>query len=234
MRAEAGPRKKTALLRHESGWLVPHGSTPTAHILKHALGKSGGLGLDMTGSAENEWLCAKLVAAMGPKVAGCELARFDDITALVVERSDRRRAERGNRILRLPQEDSCQITGTPPTGTHESDGGPGIETIMRLYMGSQESVQDRETFSTPQILVWLLAAPDGHAKNYSVFIERGGRFRLTPFYDIMSAYTVLGHSTGLIAPEKLKLRWRSGARTATTRGRESVCVTSGKPCAAPA
>ena len=64
---------------------------------------------------------------------------------------------------------------------------------------------DRETFFTTQILFWLLAAPDGHAKNFSVFIERGGRFRLAPLYDIMSAYPVLGHGTGLIAPERLRL-----------------------------
>ncbi len=201
----AGAQEKTALLRHEGGWLVPHGSTPTTHILKLPLGKIGGLGLDMTGSVENEWLCAKIVAALGLDVARCDMARFENVTALVVERFDRRRSENGKRILRLPQEDFCQITGTPPTGKYESDGGPGIETIMRILMGSQESAQDRETFFTAQILFWLLAAPDGHAKNYSVFIERGGRFRLTPLYDMMSAYPVLGHGTGLIAPEKLKL-----------------------------
>lgn len=201
----AGAQEKTALLRHEGGWLVPHGSTPTTHILKLPLGRIGGLGLDMTGSVENEWLCAKIVAAMGLDVARCEIACFEDVTALVVERFDRRRAESGNRILRLPQEDFCQITGTSPAGKYESDGGPGIETIMRILLGSQESAKDRETFFTAQILFWLLAAPDGHAKNYSVFIERGGRFRLTPLYDIMSAYPVLGHGTGLIAPEKLRL-----------------------------
>jgi serine/threonine-protein kinase HipA len=132
------------------------------------------------------------------------MARFEDVTALVVERFDRRRAENGKRILRLPQEDFCQITGTPPTGKYESDGGPGIETIMRILLGSQESAKDRETFYIAQILFWLLAAPDGHAKNYSVFIERGGRFRLTPLYDIMSAYPVLGHGR-LIPQKKLKL-----------------------------
>ncbi len=201
----AGAQEKTALLRHEGCWLVPHGSTPTTHILKLPLGNIGGLGLDMTGSVENEWLCAKLVAALGQEVAGCEIARFEDVTALVVERFDRRKAARGTRILRLPQEDFCQITGTPPTAKYEADGGPGFETIMRLLLGSQNATKDREGFFTAQILFWLLAAPDGHAKNYSVFIEREGRFRLTPLYDIMSAYPVLGHGSGLVAPEKLKL-----------------------------
>jgi serine/threonine-protein kinase HipA len=107
--------------------------------------------------------------------------------------------------MRLPQEDLCQVTGTPSSGKYESDGGPGVEAVMRLLLGSRVSAKDREAFFTAQILFWLLAAPDGHAKNFSVFIERGGRFRLTPLYDIMSAYPVMGHGSGRIPPEKLKL-----------------------------
>jgi serine/threonine-protein kinase HipA len=201
----AGAQEKTALLRHEGQWLVPHGSTPTTHILKLPLGRIGGLGFDMTGSVENEWLCAKIAAALGLDVAGCQIAHFEDVTALVVERFDRRMNVDKQRINRLPQEDFCQITCTPPSGKYESDGGPGIQTIMHILLGSQEAAKDREAFFTAQVLFWLLAAPDGHAKNYSVFIEGGGRFRLTPLYDIMSAYPVLGHGSGLIPPEKLRL-----------------------------
>lgn len=38
-----------------------------------------------------------------------------------------------------------------------------------------------------------------------MFIERGGRFRLTPLYDIMSVYPILGHENNSMPPEKLKL-----------------------------
>jgi serine/threonine-protein kinase HipA len=37
-----------------------------------------------------------------------------------------------------------------------------------------------------QIVFWLLAAIDGHAKNFSIFLTPGG-YRLTPLYDVMSA-----------------------------------------------
>jgi serine/threonine-protein kinase HipA len=33
---------------------------------------------------------------------------------------------------------------------------------------------------------WLRGATDGHAKNFSVCLQPGGRFRLTPLYDVMS------------------------------------------------
>lgn len=37
----------------------------------------------------------------------------------------------------------------------------------------------------------ILAATDGHAKNFSLFIESQGRYRLTPYYDIISMYPAL-------------------------------------------
>jgi hypothetical protein len=35
-----------------------------------------------------------------------------------------------------------------------------------------------------------------HAKNFSVFLLPSGAYRLTPRYDILSAYPVLGHGRG--------------------------------------
>lgn len=56
--------------------------------------------------------------------------------------------------------------------------------IMRILLGSRDAANDREAFLTTQLFFWQIAAPDGHAKNFSVFIERGGRLRLTPMYDM--------------------------------------------------
>jgi serine/threonine-protein kinase HipA len=110
----AGAQEKTALLYRGGRWMVPHGSTPTTHIVKLPLGRIGGLSLDMSGSVENEWLCLKIVAAMGFKTTNCEIAHFEDVEALVVERFDRKLSSDGSWIMRLPQEDFCQATGTHP------------------------------------------------------------------------------------------------------------------------
>lgn len=201
----AGAQEKTALLRVGNRWMIPHGTTPSTHILKLPLGRIGGLGLDMSHSVENEWLCAKIATAIGLATANCEIRRFGDVTALVVERFDRRFSEAKTSIVRIPQEDFCQVTATASDRKYEFDGGPGIRDIMDVLLGSQNATKDRESFFTAQILFWILAAPDGHAKNFSVFIERGGRFRLAPLYDIMSAYPVLGKGTGFIPPQKLKI-----------------------------
>jgi serine/threonine-protein kinase HipA len=105
----------------------------------------------------------------------------------------------------LPQEDFCQATATSPALKYESDGGPGIGKIMELLLGSQSAAEDRRGFMRTQLVFWLLAAIDGHAKNFSVFLLPGGAYRLTPLYDILSAYPVLGHGRGKFSPHKIKM-----------------------------
>jgi serine/threonine-protein kinase HipA len=204
----AGAQEKTALLWHRQTWCEPLGATPTTHILKLPLGQVGGMQADMSTSVENEWLCARVVEAYGLPVARCEIAHFEDQKALVVERFDRResRGESGRRwIQRLPQEDFCQATGTPYLNKYQSDGGPGIDDIMRVLGTAERPFDDRRTFFACQVLFWMLAAPDGHAKNFSLRINAGGSFALAPIYDVLSAHPVLGKSRGHIAPQKLKL-----------------------------
>jgi len=99
----------------------------------------------------------------------------------------------------------CQATGTSPGLKYESDGGPGIATIMELLLGSDNSAEDRRDFLLTQLVFWMLAAIDGHAKNFSVFLLPAGAFRLSPRYDILSGYPVLGHGRGKLAPEKIRM-----------------------------
>lgn len=96
----------------------------------------------------------------------------------------------------VTQEDMCQTFGLPSSVKYESDGGPGIARIMAFLMGSSEALKDRYDFMKFQVFQWLIGATDGHAKNFSVFIQAGGSYRLTPFYDIISAFPVLG-GTGI-------------------------------------
>lgn len=114
------------------------------------------------------------------------------INSRLVERFDRRWNAERTVLLRLPQEDMCQTFGLPSSVKYESDGGPGIARIMAFLMGSCEALKDRYDFMKFQVFQWLIGATDGHAKNFSVFIQAGGSYRLTPFYDIISAFPVLG------------------------------------------
>ncbi|MEJ7746616.1 MAG: type II toxin-antitoxin system HipA family toxin, partial [Luteimonas sp.] len=201
----AGAQEKTALLWHEDNWHRPLGTTPTTHIFKLPLGRVGNMQADVTSSVENEWLCAQIVAAYGLPVANCAIACFEEQKALVVERFDRRLAVAGTHWLRLPQEDCCQALAVPPAIKYEADGGPGIQAILDLLLGAQDAVADRLTFFKTQIVFWLLCAPDGHGKNFSVAIEPQGRYRLTPLYDVLSAFPILGRGANQLAPERARM-----------------------------
>ncbi|WP_299696999.1 type II toxin-antitoxin system HipA family toxin [Hydrocarboniphaga sp.] len=200
----AGAQEKTALLKFGEQWRRPRGTTPSTHILKLPIGTGGG-GNDLTTSVENEWLCAQILKTYGVPVAECWMDRFGEQKVLAVERFDRKRAADGSWIIRLPQEDFCQAVGVPSDRKYESDGGPGIQPIMSMLLGSSQAEQDRYDFLKTQMLFWMLCAIDGHAKNFSVFIEAGGSYRLTPRYDVLSAFPVLGTSKGNISPHKAKM-----------------------------
>ncbi len=201
----AGAQEKTALLWHANQWWRPTGATPTTHILKLPLGLVGNMKLDLRDSVENEWLCAQILDAYGVPVARSHPLTFEGQRVLGIERFDRTWSEDGSWLMRLPQEDMCQATGTPAHARYESDGGPGIDRIIDLLNASRRRAQDRETFFRAQLLFWLLCAPDGHAKNFSISLHAGGSFSLTPLYDVVSAYPVLGNGPNQISPHRVKL-----------------------------
>ena len=196
----AGAQEKTALLFWQDKWNVPHGSTPTTHILKPQIGMRGDI--DLSHSVENEHLCMKLTTALGLATARTEIADFGGRRVLVVERFDRLwTADR--RLLRLPQEDCCQALSVPPTAKYQAQGGPGIAAILDLLRGSDDPEADRRNVMKAQIVFWLMGAIDGHAKNFSIFLSPGGRFRMTPLYDVMSAQPAV--DAGQIRHNKMKL-----------------------------
>ena len=190
----AGAQEKTALLLVDEQWCIPKGNTPTTHIIKLPIGEiqQANATLDLKDSVENEYLCIELARALGFAVPNVKIIQTDNIKALAVERFDRRWTKDRAGLLRLPQEDICQVFGMPSSIKYESQGGPSIAQIMELLMGSSNALEDRYNFMRFQVFQWLIGATDGHAKNFSIYIDKGGSYRLTPFYDILSAYPLLG------------------------------------------
>lgn len=198
----AGAQPKTALLFDGQRWGVPSGRTPTTHILKPPTD-----GFD--GHAENEHLCLALARALGLPAAKSEVRRFEDQTAIVVERYDRVRSAKA--IQRVHQEDMCQALRVHPSQKYQNDGGPGPKEIVNLLraniampssmavntfaintMGAQTAValrladSDVQTFLDALIFNWVIAGTDAHAKNYSILLGAGGLVRLSPLYDLAS------------------------------------------------
>jgi serine/threonine-protein kinase HipA len=169
-------------------------------------------------------LCSLIVQEFGLPVAACEPLQFEDVKVLVVERFDRRwfREDGKTELLRLPQEDMCQATGTPPHLKYEADGGPGVDRIMALLNGSIHRDKDKRTFFQAQVLFWMLCATDGHAKNFSLFMGPHGRYHLTPLYDVLSAYPILGEGPGKLSPFEAKMAMAVRSKNAHWKIREIV------------
>jgi serine/threonine-protein kinase HipA len=199
----AGAQEKSAFLFHKNQWCRPLGTTPTTHIFKLPIGYLEHQQLDLSDSCENEWLCMQIIAEFGLPTAHCEIIKFNKTKVLVVERFDRKLAKDNSWIMRLPQEDMCQALNVSPNLKYQSDGGPTIIDIMKLLLGSATPDQDRDNFFRAQVLFYLLAAIDGHAKNFSLFIEAGGTYRLTPLYDVISAYPLIANKQ--LQKQKIKM-----------------------------
>jgi len=196
----AGAQEKTALLWYKNKWHEPISATPTSHIIKLPIGHIEHSGVDLSESVENEWICLQILSAFGLPVNKAKITNFEKVKTLVVERFDRQWSKDKKWLMRLPQEDMCQALGKSSRLKYESDGGPGIVDIMDLLRGAYDAKRYREQFMKSIFLFWVLGAMDGHAKNFSIFIDPGGRYRLTPLYDVISYYPMA---------EKHQISWKS-------------------------
>lgn len=188
----AGVQEKTALLHRDGQWLRPYGATPTTHIIKLPVGviENTSGRIDLSASCDNEWTCLEFIRQLGIPTANAEVVSFEDQRVLVVERFDRRWTSDGQWILRLPQEDFCQALNLPSSKKYQTDDGPGIVECMKLLQGAVDNYVDRLNFIKTQIAFLLLSAPDGHAKNFSLLLQAGDNYALTPVYDVISIYPI--------------------------------------------
>jgi serine/threonine-protein kinase HipA len=195
----AGAQAKIALRSEDGRWGEPRGAEPTTHILKPAIE-----GLDHHDL--NEHLCLSALRSLGVPAARTSVQSFKDERAIVVERYDRVRAPSGS-LVRLHQEDMCQALSVFPADKYEAEGGPSVMQIgalLRDNAGHAGRAAIRQ-FADALIVNWILAAPDAHAKNYSLMLQRR-QVRLAPLYDIASALV----SKDFYEP-KIKLAMRLGS-----------------------
>lgn len=201
----AGAQEKTALLWHRKRWCKPLGATPSTHIFKLPLGLVANVQADMRDLVELEWLSLEILREFGLPVAAAQIGQFEEQKALIVERFDRRLAADRKWWLRIPQEDFCQVSGISPLRKYETDGGPGIARIMDILRGSEQAAEDRRLFFSTQFLFWLMAATDGHAKNFSLVVGPQGRYRMTPLYDVISVHPIIGRKANQLQLRDVKL-----------------------------
>ena len=176
-----GMQEKFGLRRHASQWWWAHGSQPTTHIVKPGV-------RDAQHQALIEHVSMRASALLGLPTAATTFTDFKSERAIVVERFDRSPGPDGA-LQRRHQEDLCQALGTAQK--HESYGGPtAVEIVQFLRDASASAGQARDNvaaFVDGLIFNSIIAAPDAHARNYSIHLS-GDNVELSPLYDVASGW----------------------------------------------
>ena len=196
------------------------GGAPTTHILKTLISDRH----DVTDSVHNELFCLMLAARCGLSVPHAQMRKTTKQPYLLVERYDRR--WQGNDVVRLHQEDFCQVLSIPPENKYEREGGPGISDCLgEIQKYSVQPLPDRIAFLNTVIFNYLIGNADAHGKNFS-FLYEGGKPHLAPAYDLLSTAVYPELTTkmamkigGKYEPDEVYLRhWhRLGPDTAVAR-----------------
>lgn len=176
-----GAQKKFALRREGERWYRAEGAQATSHIIKPGIDR-------FQSQALVEHVSLRTLQGLGLRVAESKFVRFDGEPAIVVTRFDRVPGEKPGELRRAHQEDLCQSTSTLPAKKYDVTAGK-VATTLRTNGASDEAVLE---FVRAVIANWVIAAPDAHAKNFSVFLSPTGVADLAPLYDV---------STGLGYPD---------------------------------
>lgn len=107
--SSAGAQAKTALLRDSGRWGVPSGKAATSHILKPAI--SGFNDHDL-----NEHLCLRAAQNLGMTAANSSIEQFEDESAVVLERYDRRVEAMPGAFMDAASESAVQVIGSSLPG----------------------------------------------------------------------------------------------------------------------
>lgn len=124
--------------------------------------------------------------------------------AIVVERYDRLITKQ--HVVRLHQEDLCQALGCLPDNKYTMYGGPtSIDVIQLLMSTGSTAANNVARFLQMLFFNYLIAATDGHAKNYSLMLNVSGDHRLAPMYDVASIAPYIERAQWNIKPPKLAM-----------------------------
>ncbi|MFC3324315.1 HipA domain-containing protein [Mesorhizobium cantuariense] len=180
----AGVQSKIALTYLPDGSFAeprPGSGAPTTHILKVA--DQGHLH-----DARDEAEALSLSRALGFDTTDATVMPFGEMEALLITRFDRALTGDG-RIVRIHQEDFAQALGLPAALKYERRGTPGrcfdTPAIRRVLEATADPAGEKDIFIKATLFDLMIGNTDGHAKNFALLHDRGGRIRMAPRYDLL-------------------------------------------------
>ena len=172
----AGAQDKLVVRIRDGRIFLPLDGAPSTHIVKPGAA-------DFPESVENELFCQRLAEKLGVRAAEASVLVIGGERYYVTRRFDREIAD--GRILRLHQEDFCQMLAVDPEAKYESDGGPRFADLVATLRGLHATLGETLALIDMFVFNFLVGNADAHAKNHSV-VYRGQRPLLAPLYDAVS------------------------------------------------
>lgn len=177
----AGVQSKLSVRLLEDGRLgIPVDGAPSSHILKPDNPR-------LWGGVHNEAFCLTLARRVGLPAPAVTTGQAGQRQFLLVERYDR--AQDGDLLRRLHQEDFCQALGLPPGAKYQNSQCHGPKAkFSRMMDRLREVGGGSQVMQIWDILVFnvLCGNTDAHLKNHSLLLSSDG-VTLAPIYDVMCA-----------------------------------------------
>lgn len=173
----AGAQNKLPLRYDHDQFFIPKYGAPSNCIVKPSISI-------YPDSTVNELYCMRLASSISLPVPKTHYLKLHSQEALVVERYDRQPV--GDKIIRLHQEDFCQLTGRSDLSKYEAEGGPTLSECANIIREwSTMPIDDLTLLTRWVIFNVLIGNNDAHAKNISILYQNAER-RLSPFYDLLT------------------------------------------------
>ncbi|MBC7533356.1 MAG: type II toxin-antitoxin system HipA family toxin [Oligoflexus sp.] len=176
----AGAQDKFPAIYKDGKLFIPQGTTPTTHIIKAPIWRSG-----VRESVVNEYYCMELARAVGLPVPRCDMiGRRHPL--FIIDRYDREISSEGV-VKRLHQQDFCQAQGIPSEQKYEDKGGPSLKDNYGLILTQTPARSRLKNINL--YLDWIcfnliIGNNDSHSKNISLLM-RGVTSELSPLYDLI-------------------------------------------------
>lgn len=167
----AGTQGKFALARVDGDWYWSNASVPSTHIVKPGSRR-------LPGIEQAEAAALNLARRAGIRSPSATVLQFDDQTAFVVERFDRKPG--GVLSLRLHAEDLAQARGIRPDSKYDITARQVVETL-RTVDADGALIRD---FIQQLAFNIFIGNADAHAKNYSILLRPSG-VAMSPLYDAL-------------------------------------------------
>lgn len=176
-------------------YALPCGSAPSTHIVKTSSRRFEQL-------SENEHFCLRVAGSVGLNVPDSFIDVIEGQPLFVIERFDRKvlpeREDRAgadfHRVLRMHQEDFCQVLGLLPERKYEAGGVRYAKWVGdEIAARSTDPVRDLQAFAKLLVFNAVVGNCDGHLKNITAMRGVDWRaFELAPVYDVASTAVVSG------------------------------------------